>query len=423
MSDKIKKEMEKIQLPPDLHQRSQLGISKVKQESRVNQSNWKQYKGLITAASLIICLLFTAVFNTQLYAGVKKVLQFVPGIGMVMEEDTPQDRYILEKPVTTKMGNGKVVITGIVIDDEMTYITMNGKDTERFKKITVINEKGEKYSLKSSQDLWTSGEWASSFWYDGKLNLSGNITVVIHANQEINIPVNLKKANTFESYQELGETSTAGGVSITTIPTRIDDEARISLVSQHSNQYRIIDYGILDYTVPHQINVQDQTGATYDIYRKYMGMSSPTREFYYKLGAENIDHYSVTIPEISVTYDDMTKIKLKVPTDITTEEINQTYEIAGYPFKITKLERVGNEQMRVYIDLNYNEQDPRSLHNLRIKEVGHSAKINEKTQVLEFLQFDIKNNVKNITITFSNPEVIIRGPWEFELDKEQYFTK
>lgn len=338
------------------------------------------------------------------------------------DDDASQENYVLQQPVTIQIDGGTVVITGMMVNEQMSYVTMSGTDTSRFESVKIINEQGMEYTLKSAHAVWGINKWASSFWLQGKQDIKGNVNLIRVGNPEIVIPLTLTKAETIESYQAMGETSAINDVTITTIANRVEDKARISLVSQNTKEFRITDYGLHGVHKDQKISVTDETGKGYELER-YEGVSGPASEFYFGLSARSdVKSYTVTIPEINVTYNEKTKITLNIPYD-RVMDVDQTFEIAGFPVKITKIERIENDQLRVYMDTNYKEHTSRALYNLRIDRMSHSAKVNEQTRALEYLQFDINPKSKKLKLTITNPEVVIRGPWKFELPADEYINK
>ncbi|MBS4196385.1 DUF4179 domain-containing protein [Lederbergia citri] len=423
MSNEIKREIEEIQIPLELHRRSKMGIQQALSEYKGNKRIVKKWanRRILAASVLVVIILSSAVFNTQVLATIQKALQYIPGIGTVVEDDAPQERYVLDQPISTEVDGGSLVVTGMVVDDEMTYITMNGTNVEKYQSVKLVNGKGEEYTIKSSQMVWGSnGKWTGSYWHEGKLDLKGQMKLIIAENPEIVIPLTLNKAKSFDRYQDMGGTAAVNGVTITAIANKMDGLARVALVSQQPKDLKIIDFGIDGVHEDKRLYVADVAGKVYPIQYDW-GLSNPVREFYFDLSGSDGKTYNMTIPEINVTYDDKVKLSLDIPSHGVID-VEKSFEIAGFPATITKLERINDDQLRLYVNLNYNEQTSKSLHNFRIDSMSHMAKINEQTKELEYLEFDIKPNSKKVKITLTEPEVIIRGPWKFELPYDKYFS-
>ncbi|XID91914.1 hypothetical protein ACF3MZ_26090 [Paenibacillaceae bacterium WGS1546] len=424
--DHLKQQLRSIPVPSGIRQRSLAGIEQViseqKEGKRRKSKRVKRRWGTIIAALAILFVSATLANHHSVWAAIQKALQFVPGIGIVKEENSPAERYVLKKPITLSVGNGSITITGILSDEEMTYITMTGYRTPRLEQVTLINERGVEYSLSSSMASWGSQEWSSGFWYKGKMDTIGNVKLIVGSKPGIEVPVTLTKAETYSSYPEMGETVTVNGVSITVIPDRVGEKTRVSLVARHSEDFYISDYGISGVYVHgdenRKLNISDDTGQKMEI-EQIRGVSSPASEFYFKLSDDARNRYTLTLPEISVTNKDEASIRLSTEAD---EDIHQTFEIAGFPVTITKTEKVRENILRAYLDLHYNEEAPMSLYKFSLDRRSSAAKLNEKTGAIEYIEFEVPPGSQQVKLKLIRPEVIIRGPWQFDLMEEYFKT-
>jgi hypothetical protein len=382
-------------------------------------------KRMIAASILGLVILSSAIFNTEVLGALQKALQFIPGIGIVKEEDVPRERYILQHPVKVPIGGGSIEITGMMVDEEITQIIMSGT-VARPGSIHLINELGTKYNIKSSHVSSSSRLWSGTFWYQGKLDIKEHVTIQLGGYSEsINIPITLVKAKTFDSYEELGETVTIQDIAITALPSKFENKGRVTIVSRQPKEFWISDYGIRGiYRAPEnkKLHVFDDKGKKYDL-EKPWGLSAPAREIYFNL-QEGVQKYTMIIPEITVRYHDKVELSLNIPMESGMAiVIDQSFEIAGFPVEITKIERLEKNGIRLYMDLNYNEHEDKSLSNFRLDKMSHMAKLHGETgELLDYLEFDVEPNSNKIDITITDPQVVIRGPWIFELPVDQYFT-
>lgn len=347
-------------------------------------------------------------YNVQPQANQK--LQFLPELGVVKEQKNPQTRYILKNPITTKLKGGMIVITGMVVDDQMTYISMSGVNTLRPSKLKVIRKGGKQYSVQSADAVESDSKWTGTYWYNGKLNLKGHCKIILGKGNEI--LVNLIKAKNFNSYKDMGPTAKNNGISITAFTTKFDGKGRVSLVSYHPNQYQILNYGI-NYIENKSLTVTDDKGKQYNT-NHYMGDRNPQRSFNFKL-TPGVKSYTIKIPEILVVYHDSVHLIFNIPPKGETD-IHKKFKIAGFPVVITKIERIQSNQLRVYFNLNHDQQAPKSLYNFGLAK--RSSTINKK---FKYLQFQTNLQAKQVHITITEPEVTIRGPWILKIPAKKYF--
>jgi hypothetical protein len=245
------------------------------------------------------------------------------------------------------------------------------------------------------------------------------VNLLLEEKPEIVIPLTLVQAESFANYADMGETATVNGITITAIANRVDDKARFSLVAQHSEEMKITDYGFFGlYSHENQkMNVKDSTGKNIPI--EYIrGISAPANDFYFKLAEGKGNSYSLSIPEINTEAQD--EVTLEIPTE-TTENLNQTFEIAGFPVTITSIDRLDDKNIRMYVDLHYNENTPASLHMFSLDSMGGGARMNDQTGELVYYEFEAEPGRKMQKIKIVSPQILIRGPWKFELPADKYF--
>ncbi|BBI31031.1 hypothetical protein [Cohnella abietis] len=421
MDNRVKQEMASIPIPSDLHRRSRLGVELAIAENKpasnlaINPARKRRRTLLVLTASLLGLVLLTAVLsNSQVRAAIQKALQFVPGIGIVKEEELPADRYVLKNPITQTVGSGTIVITGVMVDSRMTLVSINGENTARLDKIKIINDQGAEFIIKPSLSTWSSGQWQASYGHQGELDLKGSVSIVVgEEGKETVIPITLIKAETFTNYADMGATSTVNGVTITAITNRVDEKARISLIAQHPKEIRITDYGFFGLYAHDNLkmNVTDNIGNSIPL-EIIRGILAPASDFYFKLSDKRNITYKLTLPEIyTETQDEAT---ITIPTE-TTDNLNQTFEIAGFPVTITGVERLDEKNLRVYVDMHYSESTTKSLHMFNLAGLSNMGRLNERTGELVYLEFEAESNRTKQKITISRPQILIRGPWTFEL--------
>ncbi|QHT58811.1 hypothetical protein GXP70_01655 [Paenibacillus lycopersici] len=419
----LKKRLNAVPIPPELGERSRLGVMQAAREKRASRlrgrSRSKRRTAAVLAAAAILILTALLMNHTKVWASIQKALQFVPGIGVVEEENAEAERYVLKQPITVETGGGRILITGFQSDANMTYITMAGSNARQFESVTLINEQGATFQVSRSMATWGGSEWNASFWQKGKLDLKGHIVMRLPVNPDIDVQVTLERAKSVGSYADLGETVTANGLPITLIADRQGDKALISMVTPPRADYRMLDYGI-DGVYMHderlKLHVADDTGKEAAI-EKIPGLSSPADKFDFPLSAQ-ASGYTVTLPEVSATYDD--EVDIRVPT-AANERLNQTFEIAGFPVTITKVERTAGDPngIRLYLDLHYDEHAPASLYDFSVDALSSMAKLDEKTGAIVYMEFQAEPGSRYVKLKLVRPHVVIRGPWTFHIKAEQ----
>lgn len=424
-----KREFESIPLPSELRQRSLMGIQRAQEE--LNQSIGASCKkptiklsrkSIFTsiAVGLLVIILTISAFQPQVIAGIQRILQFVPGIGIVKQEEQEINRYVLKQPVNMQLGLGEIMVTGVMVDQEMTYLTMTGnRFFQKPNEIVLVNNKGAEFVIKHSTSVGSVNQWSAGYWYQGKLDIEdGPAKIIIREPNQFEIPFTLMKAEKFGSYEEMGETAALNDISITAIASRNGSKGRLSLISQQAGNIRVIDYGVHGIHNGRTLSLKDADGKLLEI-EKIPGVGGPVRDFYFKLNPDQTNEtYTLHIPEINVEYED--KVAVKVPTK-TEDNLNKTFTIVGFPVTITRTERLSDNILRVYLDLHFNPNTEKSLHMLGFELKSYHGKLNDQTGALEYVEFDIPSGFKEKKLTIVKPEVLIRGPWIFQFLADKYF--
>lgn len=217
----------------------------------------------------------------------------------------------------------------------------------------------------------------------------------------------------------MGETAFVNGVTITEIANRVGEQARVSLISQQPKEAAIVDYGLFGIYAGRKLSVTDETGKSYEA-EPIRGITSPARDFFFPLNGDGSHDYTLTIPEIDVGYEE--KATIEIPTE-TVNNLNQTFEIAGFPVTITRTERVNDKELGFYLDLHYDEHADKFLHSISIDMTSQMAKLNDRTGQVEYMQFPIETRSPKIKVTITKPQVVLRGPWTFRFPADKYFAK
>ncbi|MDG0809152.1 hypothetical protein [Cohnella rhizosphaerae] len=150
-TDDLKRLMEAIPLPDELRERSRAGIAAAALERELPAGRRGRRALAIAAALLALLVLSAGIANhDRVWAALRKTFQFSPGTGIVSEEDSPSERYVLKKPIVLSVGEGKITITGIHSDEEMTYVAMAGEQAPRVESLELVNERGEVFDITSN---------------------------------------------------------------------------------------------------------------------------------------------------------------------------------------------------------------------------------------------------------------------------------
>lgn len=422
MSDtehELKQQLNAVPIPPELRARSTAGIlqarAELRDEKRQRRKRTSRRTRSVAAAAGLLLIAAMLLNHENVWASIQKALQFVPGIGVVEEDDAAASRYVLKQSITVSVGEGTVLVTGMQSDEGMTYVTMAGEHAPRFEYVTLINEQGEAFQVHRSMSSWGGSQWTASFWYKGKLGLRGNIKLRLPVEPAIEVPLRLEKAATYANYADLGETAAVNGLSITAVVRQEDGKARVSLVTPPRQDFRVDDYGLFGVYMHDEslkLQVADDNGRKLAV-ATIPAMSSPASDFYFPL-SQGAGSYTLTLPEISATYADETEITISTEPKA---RMAQTFELAGYPVTITAIDKSPTDPnaLRMYVDLHYDSHAAASLYKFDVKDLSSMTKLDERTGAMTFVEFGVEPGAKRMTIKLNRPAVVLRGPWTYTL--------
>lgn len=422
-TNKLKEQVRSIPIPAELRQRSKLGIEQAhfEQQEMSHRRMQSSRKRILAAVIVGFIVVTTAAMNhTKVWAAIQKALQYVPGIGILTEGKASQVRYFLEQPIVLKVGEGSLTITGILSTEEMTYITMTGVNSSSPDHVTLVNEQGDEYRIESSGSTNAGNKWWVPYWHKGELDLKGESVLILDADPPIKIPIQLMDAESYYNSQDINPTVTVNGLPITMFASRAGDKARVILVTSPTSEYQIADYGILGVYLHDEhlrLNIKDSRGEQLEI-EPISTMSSTLSELFFPLSDNENDHYTLTIPEISIEYPDEVSVWISTEAQ---DNMNQSFEIAGYPVTITRIEKIANDALRMYVDLHYDEQDQTSLYGFTIDNVGSTRSLlDEETGTVKYIEFGIEADQQLVKLKFARPTVVMRGPWTFNLPVKDF---
>jgi len=393
----------------------------VPQEPVRHPKNRKK-RALIVAASFVVavaaCVSVSAVVSPEVRAQLKKIVSFVPGFSW--KDRTEGQAYVLPMPVKAKTDSGEIEIRGVYVDDKYAIVEITSEHDLPIEKVELINDQGDRFTLGSGRRSQSTGMWLGMFYYQGALPVSTRMQVILNDNENA-IPIQLEVAKQADRVQDLGISSERNGISLTAIPVNTGEgRTKVSILPVYpsdSNIIKINGYGFekFDYI---DTKLENESKVPLTIERDEIFPYS--NEFYYNSAAD--EPVRLTIPAINATkrFDSHFEIKLPVP-ERGTIELNQKFELFGYPVTIQKVESLeGRNGIRVYVDPNYDALSAESLMSfwpdftIERRSGGASMKVNETTRAMEFLELDVEPGQKQITIAVNELQVQARGPWQFD---------
>lgn len=378
-------------------------------------------------ALLAVLVLFIAITPSAM-ASIANVIRYIPGFNMLLsEESSPLERYVLEKPVEAVIGDNKVKIKGMMVDNNSAtfYLSITGNAFSSDDKSTLtaisqsfienmyaIDAKGYRYKIHASQTGIGHG-LVGIFYIDGDIKSPQSIKLVFQNNEKLSINLSLTKVKDYNSYSELGPTDVKNGISVTAIVENKFDKKHITLLSPPQKSYMLFSYGI------EKIKVDDANMNNYKIqFNEHETRIGPLNEFDIELKDIPQKSLSVTIPEIELmgySLLDKEKFELPIPEN-KSMELNKKVEILGHPIYINRVVKLENNKLGVYVDLSKNEKNNEYIKIFSVNGVS-MGQMNVVTGMLEYFEVSYNPDEKTKVFNVDNLTVVKKGPWILKIDK------
>ncbi|MDR6549936.1 hypothetical protein [Paenibacillus qinlingensis] len=380
----------------------------------------------VGAASVIFIAIF-AMSSPVVRAQIHKVFQFLPGFATVQDSEKQLVHYVLQSPIEAPTLVGNIQIRGISIGDQYTNVTLVSAGTPSMRSFTLSNGEGTSYLIKYGSISSAGNEWIGSYYYEGSIKVTDNMRLTLDS-QLPSIPIHLAKVEEADHINDLGVTDTHHEVSITALLRSTDQNTtKVTLLPQAPAGMQIKAYGLspYDYVDKPELTTNKEEAVTY-----YRDPNFPNpNEFSFKRDGASSTSYHLKIPAVLATLQSPKSESFTVPIPAQgIIDVNKSIMISGYPVDITKVERVPSNAsasefggLKIYLDMKYNAQAASSLLSftldyMKLKNTsGSNWRVNDQTRAMEYVVVDFP--VKDTTFTFYIKEahIIIRGPWEFQL--------
>jgi hypothetical protein len=385
--------------------------------SRVKAKPSRMKHGLI-AAGIAGAILLSALSSPgqRALAEIAKKLHFIPGAGRIVETEA-HDIYILQKPIQYFAEETDITINSVTLDG---YLTIRASGTGNYQgsKISIVDERGKSYT-NNMGSVGSGNGWSGWFSFD---NIPENLTsfkIILPGN--IEIPITLTKAESFDDYANMGPTDVKNEVGITLVTTKVDDKVKFDLIQHNLKDKEIYLYGkrSQDGHYHTNINVNYHKGNSIKVEHpeSYMGTLS---EFYF-IPSKDASKYTVEIPEVSLKYMVDNEIILPIPESEGEMYIDKSTNMHGFNLRFTRVVRTGN-LVRVYVDTGYDKNAVENLSEARLDMPALSlemyrAPLKENITV-DFYELEVKPGQKELKLKFNEMYTVMKGPWSFELTGE-----
>ncbi|MGO4107140.1 hypothetical protein [Paenibacillus sp. YAF4_2] len=380
----------------------------------------------IAVVAAIFAILFAAVGATpSVQAGLKKVLQYLPGIGVVQEGDPEQLTYVLEKPYVQSIDAGKLTIDGIVLESNGATITLRGVQIPEVKEFEAeINDRT--YKFKASL-LSSAGDWYGTYNPERGTEVSVSDTITLYINGTTIGPLKLVQPRSADDLEHLGSTDVHEGVSVTAFPTRLDDGiVRVQMISKlPESSHAVNSYGVSPILKDSGLYVEDGDGKKAELVKSEAQSYSSDFQFYEL--KDGVSPYTVVIPNIEVSDREVFSKEVSIPLPEVGKKqiIDVPAEVSSFPVRFTHIRRTTETTVELDVDVQFDPLKPSALLYFMIRYPGsdyndsfsweHDKK---NSALMKTIHLETEPDQTVLRFSLAEPHFLIKGPWRLPLDME-----
>lgn len=371
---------------------------------------------IATAAAIVLTV--TLGFSSEVQAELKKLLKFIPGLGIVQEETSSQSTYVLDKPMTVTAGDGQITVEAVMFQDHISSVSLSGENARQVHDFELSTDDGNEYHFKVSTLSSSIGSWQGGYISEKPVILSPKAEITLRF-QDMSIgPLKLTQAAASDTQQGLGPSAEHNEVLVTAIPADFDeDKARINLLSKLPDGWRIDSYGKESITDDIRLKLLDQDGKVIPVLQD-QSFARSSELLYRKSLVQSGQTLTLNIPSIRVI--DMkapeSRVELPLPAIAESVELHETAALAGFPVAFTKIERTSADKVRINVNLHIDTTKPQTLQGFIVDmknpdDNSYSWRINEQSRAIEELNLPVNTDRDEITFYMKEPRIVVQGPW------------
>lgn len=385
---------------------ARLGLAKPAPSRRT----WRWTLATAGAAAAIL----TATLSGSVLATLGRVFHFVPGIGIVQQTAPGTPVAILTHPVRGSWHGHSIAVTGMVIAGDRATAIISGFPARAPASLTFQPQVGPPLTLTA----WDGSSRAVTYVATTGLTKLGRYRsgiLVLGAGDRI--PVHLAVSPGVRELAKLGPTVNHHGIALTAVAVASGRSVNVTVIPESHGPFTVTQSiaPILPASEVPNVQVTDAADHHYTPIAVAGFNANSQIQFASKVG---VHQYTLTIPVVSVVYPGQSTITVPIPPQ-GRESVNRTIRLAGFPITVTSVQRIhsGGFGLRVYLNLHPHPGGTRELYGLQWTnpETAYASQENRKTGVMTWIEEGIAPGQPAATLTFSQAQVYLRGPWTFAI--------
>jgi hypothetical protein len=395
---------------------------------------WKRY----AAAAAIVLFILAVVNSDSIVLAFQNMISLIPGIGIV--ENNQEVKYRIKEPVATENDLCSLkILYGTATNDTITIrfdlvgmFTEEQRQKEKDKEdmfdvfLLVDNQKFQKYQGSSGSGISEyqySYNCNYTFEVDQKyINTKKKYTLVCEDNN-IRVNFRLSRIDQYSSPSEIGATEIHNDISLTASAFLKDGNLSVNVYPLNRSKYNLIsfnqeydleyfkkkmtlntDKGVKQYTPPSFYGTNLNASFVFDV-------------------SDGSNDYKLSIPFVVVEMEEEKEIKLPIPEEGETAEVNKEVAFENGSTIIKKVERlagdVGNEYgyLKIYLEytsLSENQQLV-SVEFTGKDAVGWYPYNDDQNRVTAISYMLNESDTNELKLNVTNPRYVLMNPYMLDI--------
>lgn len=392
--------------------------TKLALQSAGQRRGWRRRstsRALNLTAALAALVIALAIVPGPVSAALKRMLAFIPGLGMVQQTEGDTGTAVLAAPVNGVWYGTRITVDGMMVTSTEILIKLSGTGFEAPPSVS-FRAGGHVYKMGGSVGSSDSA-WMGEYGYRGQVGHIVAGDVLVGPGSTTRLPVRLIPARTVQDLRQLGPTETHHGVTIAAVTSRIGTTGELTFLSKVDGPFQIMHYSTTDLqTGALRLRIRDAAGRTYSASSDLGFESANQFTFQPRVGQ---DRYRVTLPQVSATFPGDASVTLPIPA-VGRMSLNRTILLAGFPVTFTSVRWVRDPgpEIRIGINLHASLQAAEELYSFTLGTPGltsWSSRMAPKTDAMIWMQIPVSPGQRAVTLHLTSPQVYIRGPWNFNV--------
>jgi hypothetical protein len=181
-------------------------------------------------------------------------------------------------------------------------------------------------------------------------------------------------------------------------------------------------YGVTPLVKSAGLYVEDATGTKASL-PKDDTMSVPS-DFHFRKVERGSPPYTVVIPYIEISDREAAseEVALAVPTIGSSNKLDVSTTISGFPVKFTRIERTGETTVNVDVDVHFDPSKPQTLSYFGIRYAGSKyndsfgwESIEQGFSTMKSIGLEVKPGQTELRLSLVEPHILLKGPWRLPL--------